>query len=88
MARGGSIKHLLAKPAVAALVTDLALKVGAFAIRRGADRVLGPAAVTKPRKRRKALLMIAPVAVAAGAGALATLLYRRSEARRKRIGRR
>ena len=80
-------KGLLANPAVAAMVTDLALKAGAYAIRCGTDRLFGPPALPeKPRKKKgKAMLVAAPVAAVVGTGALAGFLYRRSEARRKRL---
>ena len=79
-------RKLLANPAVAAMVTDLALKAGAYAIRRGTDRLFGdPARPEKPRKKGKAMLIVAPVAAVVGTGALAGFLYRRSEARRKRL---
>lgn len=79
-------KKLLANPAVAAMVTDLALKAGAYAIRRGTDRLFGDSVrPEKPRKKGKAMLIAAPVAAVVGTGALAGFLYRRSEARRKRL---
>lgn len=78
-------RTLLTNPAVAALVTDLALKAGAYAIRRGADRLFGdPVLTVKPRRKGKAMLIAAPVAAIVGTGALAGFLYRRSEARRAR----
>ena len=79
-------KKLFANPAVAAMVTDLALKAGAYVIRRGTDRLFGdPLGPENPRKKGKAMLIAAPVAAVVGTGALAGLLYRRSEARRKRL---
>ena len=65
---------------------EFALKAGAYAVRRGTDRLFGdPLRPDKPRKKRKAMLIAAPVAAVVGTGALAGLLYRRSEARRKRL---
>lgn len=83
-------KGLLANPAIAAMVTDLAIKAGTYVVRRGTDRLFGvPALPAPPRKKgRKAMLIAAPVAVVVGTGALAGFLYRRSEARRKRLSNR
>lgn len=80
-------KGLLANPAIAAMVTDLAIKAGTYVVRRGTDRLFGvPALPAPPRKKgRKAMLIAAPVAAVVGTGALAGFLYRRSEARRKRL---
>lgn len=79
-------KGLLANPAIAALATDIALKAGIVIVRRGVDRLLGqPEQAKKPRKKRKVMLVAAPVVAMVGTGALARFLYRRSETRRKRI---
>ncbi|WP_324261165.1 hypothetical protein U4960_13565 [Altererythrobacter sp. H2] len=79
---------LLANPAVAALVTDIALKAGIFVVRRGVDRLLGQTAqAEKPRKKSKMLAIAVPVAAIAGTGALARFLYHRSQSRRERLAR-
>ena len=79
-------KGLLANPAIAALVTDIALKAGIVVVRRGVDRLLGqPERAAKPSKKGKAMLIAAPIAAVVGTGALAGFLYRRSEALRKRL---
>lgn len=84
--RGPGKRSLLANPALAGLATDLALKAGAFAIRRGADRLFAIPAAAAPtaRKRGKAMLIAVPVGLVAGTGALGAYLFRRSQTRRKR----
>ena len=87
MQRGERAKQLLANPAVAALVSDLAIRVGTYVIRQGVNRLLpqAEAPAPPPRKKRKLLRRAAPVVAVAGTGALARFLYRRSEARRRRL---
>lgn len=85
MAKKSAAKGLLSHPRIRALAADLALKAGAFAVLRGAERLL-PDRPAKPKPTRKvrALKAAAPVAAVAGAGFIAKALFDRSKARRKR----
>lgn len=85
MAKKSAAKGLLAHPRIRALAAELAIKAGAFAVLRGAERLLpGRPAKPKPGRKARALKTAAPVAAVAGAGFFAKLLFDRSKARRNR----
>lgn len=84
MRTGDAAKRLLAHPRIRALATDLAIKAGAVAVMRGAERLFPAKPKPKPSAKVRVIKAAAPIAALAGAGALARMLYRRSEARRKR----
>lgn len=87
MQGGERAKQLLANPAVAALITDLAVRTGTYVIRQGVNRLLPQAQAPSPPppKKRRLLRRAVPMAALVGSGALAGFLYRRSEARRRRL---